>query len=158
MPTHRGTQTIETPRLLLRRATVEDAQAMFDHWASDHWASDPQVTRYLMWPAHTSTDITRQVLQSWVNGYQQDNFYQWLIVPKDLGQPIGSISGMNPNDLLSCVELAYCIGQPWWHQGLTTEAVEGVIRYLFETCDFNRITAKHDTRNPTPAGSCKNAA
>ena len=45
MPTHRGTQTIETPRLLLRRATVEDAQAMFDHWASD-----PQVTRYLMWP------------------------------------------------------------------------------------------------------------
>lgn len=147
MPTHRGTQTIETPRLILRRATVDDAQAMFDNWASD-----PQVTRYLMWPAHTSTDITRQVLQSWVNGYQQDNFYQWLIVPKDLGQPIGSISGMNPNDLLSCVELAYCIGRPWWHQGLTTEAVEGVIRYLFEACDFNRITAKHDTRNPHSGG------
>ncbi len=89
MPTHRGTQTIETPRLILRRATLADAQAMFDHWASD-----PQVTRYLMWPAHTSTDITRQVLQSWVNGYQQDNFYQWLMVHKDLGQPIGSISGM----------------------------------------------------------------
>ena len=67
MPTHRGTQTIETPRLMLRRATVADAQAMFDNWASD-----PQVTRYLMWPAHTSTDLTRQVLQSWVNGYQQD--------------------------------------------------------------------------------------
>ena len=147
MPTHRGTQTIETPRLILRRATVADAQAMFDHWASD-----PQVTRYLMWPAHTSTDLTRQVLQSWVNGYQQDNFYQWLMVHKDLGQPIGSISGMNPNDLLSCVELAYCIGRPWWHQGLTTEAVEGVIRYLFEACDFNRITAKHDTRNPHSGG------
>ena len=147
MPTHRGTQTIETPRLILRRATLADAQAMFDHWASD-----PQVTRYLMWPAHTSTDLTRQVLQSWVNGYQQDNFYQWLMVHKDLGQPIGSISGMNPNDRLSCVELAYCIGRPWWHQGLTTEAVEGVIRYLFEACDFHRITAKHDTRNPHSGG------
>lgn len=35
MPTHRGTQTIETLRLILRRATVADAQAMFDNWASD---------------------------------------------------------------------------------------------------------------------------
>ena len=150
MPTHRGTQTIETPRLMLRRATVDDAQAMFDHWASD-----PQVTRYLMWPAHTSTDLTRQVLQSWVNGYQQDNFYQWLIVPKDLGQPIGSISGMNPNDQLSSVEVAYCIGRPWWHQGLTTEALQGVLGYLFETCDFHRITAKHDTNNPHSGGVMK---
>lgn len=147
MPTHRGTQTIETQRLMLRRATIEDAQAMFDHWASD-----PEVTKYLMWPAHASPDITRQVLQYWVNGYQQDNFYQWLIVPKDLGQPIGSISGMNPNDQLSSVEVAYCIGQPWWHQGLTTEALEGVMGYLFETCDFHRITAKHDTRNPHSGG------
>ncbi|WP_343229702.1 GNAT family N-acetyltransferase [Pseudoflavonifractor sp. An85] len=150
MPTHGGTQTIETPRLILRRATVEDAQAMFDHWASD-----PQVTKYLMWPAHTSPDITRQVLQFWVNGYQKDNFYQWLIVPKDLGQPIGSISGMNPNDQLSSVEVAYCIGRPWWHQGITTEALQGVLGYLFDTCDFHRITAKHDTNNPHSGGVMK---
>lgn len=150
MPTHRGTQTIETPRLLLRRATVEDAQAMFDRWASD-----PQVTKYLMWPAHSSPDITRQVLQFWVNGYQQDNFYQWLIVPKDLGQPIGSISGMNPNDQLSSIEVAYCIGQPWWHQGITTEALQGVLGYWFDTCDFHRITAKHDANNPHSGGVMK---
>ena len=124
---------------MLRRATLDDAQAMFDNWASD-----PQVTRYLMWPAHTSTDITRQVLQSWVNGYQQDNFYQWLMVHKDLGQPIGSISGMNPNDRLSCVELAYCIGQPWWHQGLTTEAARLLLarRLLEGALTFARYHCK----------------
>lgn len=143
MPTHKGTQTIETQRLILRRASTEDAQAMFDHWASD-----PDVTKYLTWPVHASPDVSQQVLQSWVDGYQQDNFYQWLIVPKDVGQPVGSISGMNPNDLLSCVEMGYCIGQPWWHQGITSEALQGVIRYLFDTCDFHRITAKHDTNNP----------
>lgn len=101
MPIHQGTKTIETQRLILRRAAVEDAQAMFDNWASD-----PEVVQYLTWPVHTSPETTRQVLQSWVSGYGQDNFYQWLIVPKEVGQPIGSISGMNSNDLLSCVEMA----------------------------------------------------
>ena len=41
MPIHQGTQTIETQRLILRRAAVEDAQAMFDNWASD-----PEVVQY----------------------------------------------------------------------------------------------------------------
>ena len=150
MPTHRGTQTIETQRLILRRATTEDAPAMFDNWASH-----PDVTKFLTWPVHTSPDITRQVLGSWVDGYQQNNFYQWLIVPKDLGQPIGSISGMNPNDSLSSVEIGYCIGPRWWHQGIMTEALQGVIRYLFETCDFHRITAKHDVNNPHSGGVMK---
>lgn len=44
MMTHTGTQTIETPRLLLRRARLEDAQPMFRNWVSD-----PQVTKYLTW-------------------------------------------------------------------------------------------------------------
>ena len=29
-----GTQTIETERLILRRFVEDDAQAMFDNWAS----------------------------------------------------------------------------------------------------------------------------
>lgn len=37
---HIGTQTIETRRLVLRRFTVADAQAMFDNWAND-----PEVTK-----------------------------------------------------------------------------------------------------------------
>lgn len=150
MPTHRGTQTLETQRLILRRATAEDAQAMFDNWASD-----PEVVKFLTWLAHASPDISRQVLQSWVDGYRQDNFYQWLIVPKELGQPIGTISGMGPNDLLSSVEIGYCIGRRWWHQGITTEALQAVIRYLFEVCDFHRIIARHDTNNPHSGGVMK---
>ena len=32
MPTHKGTQTIETSRLILRRACLEDAEPMFRNW------------------------------------------------------------------------------------------------------------------------------
>jgi len=38
---HRGTQKLETERLILRRLTEADAEAMFRNWASD-----PEVTRY----------------------------------------------------------------------------------------------------------------
>lgn len=29
-----------------------------------------------------------------------------------------------------------------------TEALQAVLRYLFEECNFNRITARHDVNNP----------
>ena len=45
MLTHKGTQQLETRRLILRRVRREDAQAMYDNWASEE-----QVTKYLTWP------------------------------------------------------------------------------------------------------------
>ena len=48
---HCGTYTIETKRLLLREFMVEDAEAMFQNWASDK-----EVTKFLTWPAYTSLD------------------------------------------------------------------------------------------------------
>ena len=54
---HQGTKTFETPRLILRRFTMEDAPAMYRNWASD-----PEVTKYLTWPTHSSAEVSRQVL------------------------------------------------------------------------------------------------
>ena len=42
MLNHKGTATLTTPRLTLRRFEIADAQAMFDNWAND-----PRVTRHL---------------------------------------------------------------------------------------------------------------
>ena len=62
---HKGTQRLETTRLILRKFTMDDARAMYENWASD-----PEVTKYLMWPTHTSTDVTKMVLEDWVNSYE----------------------------------------------------------------------------------------
>ena len=53
MLTHKGTKTIETKRLVLRRFQPGDGRYMFENWASD-----PQVTQYLTWPAHSSIAVT----------------------------------------------------------------------------------------------------
>lgn len=143
MLTHKGTQMIETDRLILRKAVIEDAPAMYRNWASD-----PEVTRFLTWPPHETVDVSRKVLQSWIDEYENDNYYQWMIVSKEMKEPVGSISGMSPNDVLASVEIGYCIGRKWWHMGIMTEALQAVIRYLFEICGFQRITARHDPNNP----------
>ena len=143
MLTHKGTQVIETARLILRPFTMDDAQIMFDNWASD-----PEVTTYLMWPAHISVDITRMVLESWVKSYESLESYQWAIELKEIGQPIGSISAFRLNADIESAEIGYCIGKNWWHQGITTEALNAVIDFLFREVGANRVTARHDPRNP----------
>ena len=147
MLTHKGTQTIETSRLILRRAVREDAEAMFHNWASD-----PEVTKFLTWPAHSNIAVSEMVIGSWLQEYEKESYYQWMIVPKELGEPIGSISVVRQNDRVEEAEIGYCIGRRWWHKGIVSEALAAVIEYLFTEVSMNRVAARHDPNNPNSGG------
>lgn len=140
---HLGTRTIETARLILRRFEASDAEAMFRNWASD-----PDVTKYLTWPAHGSVEVTQWVVNDWISHYEEDTYYQWAIVPKDLGQPIGSISVVGRNDEVEMVHIGYCIGKNWWHQGIMSETLRAVLDFFFEEVGVNRVETRHDPNNP----------
>jgi len=147
MLTHKGTQTMETPRLILRRAVLEDAEPMFRNWASD-----PDVTKFLTWPPHESVAVTRNVLAGWLAEYEKNEYYQWMIVLKTLGEPIGSIAVVRRNDDVAEAEIGYCMGSRWWHRGIMTEALSAVTEYLFAEVGMNRVAARHDPRNPHSGG------
>ena len=147
MLTHKGTQTIETSRLILRRAIREDAEPMFRNWASD-----PEVTKFLTWPAHSDIAVSEMVIGSWLQEYEKDSYYQWMIELKEIGQPIGSISVVRQNDRVEEAEIGYCIGRRWWHKGIVSEALAAVIKYLFEEVGMNRVAARHDPNNPHSGG------
>lgn len=150
MLTHKGTQMIETPRLILRPFTMDDAQAMFDNWASD-----PEVTTFMTWPAHDNVEISRRVLEDWISSYENKAYYQWAIEWKELGQPIGSISVVRQNARIEEAEIGYCIGKNWWHQGITSEALAAVTGFLFKEVGMNRVAARHDPNNPHSGGVMK---
>ena len=139
---HSGTQTIETKRLILRRFQLSDCEAVFNNWAHDK-----DVTHFLTWPAHKDLSVTKMIVSDWVEQYKNSDFYQWAIVLKDSNEPIGSISVVNTDERCEAVEIGYCIGKKWWHQGITTEAFKGIIPYLFETVEANRIVGCHDPIN-----------
>lgn len=150
MLTHKGTQTIETPRLILRRAQMEDAQPMFRNWASD-----PEVTKFLTWPAYETAETAYTILELWIKSYEEPNFYQWMIELKEIGEPIGSISVVNQDDRVGRAEIGYCIGREWWHRGIMTEALNAVMGFLFTEVGLNRLEAQHDRNTPHSGGVMK---
>lgn len=141
---------METPRLILRKFKMEDVEALYKNWASD-----PEVTKYLTWPAHSSVEVSRRVLESWLSSYDQADFYQWAIELKTLGEPVGTISVVGINEKAESLQIGYCIGKEWWGKGIMTEAFSEVIRFLFEEVGARRIEARHDAKNPASGAVMK---
>ena len=139
---HLGTKILETDRLILRPFRAEDAQTMYDNWASD-----PEVTRFLSWPAYKGIDDAHSILKIWLAEYQKPDFYQWAIVLKELDAPIGSISVVNSDDRVEMAEIGYCIGKNWWGRGIMPEAAKAVMAYLFEEVGIQRLEVGHDPDN-----------
>ena len=119
--------TLETDRLLLRPFSVDDAEAMYNGWASD-----PEVTKYLTWNTHQSVDDTRAVLQKWVAEYRKPERLNFAIVLKSENRLIGGIDvvgyrgGVNGTPVIG-----YNLSRAYWGQGYMTEACRAVLNYLF---------------------------
>ena len=56
---HKNTVTLEMEWLYLRQFKVEDAEVMFRNWARD-----PEVTKFLTWPTHSSVEISKAVIET----------------------------------------------------------------------------------------------
>lgn len=134
MITHKGTKTLKPERLTLRRFTPDDAQAMFENWASD-----ARVTRYLTWQPHTSPEATAQLLALWCAAYENPSTYNWVL--EYAGAPIGNISAVHLSERDEAAELGYCMGYAYWGKGhLSTK--------------LDKRFKKHVTKNRTRHSVC----
>ncbi len=103
---HKGTQRMETNRLVLRPFCEEDAEPMFHNWASD-----PDVTKFLTWPTHETVEDSKQIVKLWVSGNTIPQNYQWAIELKEIHEPIGCISAVKIDDRIESATIGYCIGR-----------------------------------------------
>ena len=139
-----GTQRLETSRLVLRRATLADAEAMFRNWARD-----PVVTKFLTWQPYESEADARAYIQGQIELWEHDDdHYDWFIELKSLGEVIGTIGFVRQDEATQSFEVGYAIGRNWWGQGIVAEALAEVLRFAFEEIGANRVGAQHDTANP----------
>jgi ribosomal-protein-alanine N-acetyltransferase len=139
---HKGTVSIETSRLLLRRFEEKDTKDMFERWAAD-----PEVTKYISWGPHKDMETSRQRILSWLEGYKRNNSYVWAIEFKRNGAAIGSISVELADDKSESCEVGYCLSKEYWSCGIMTEALLAVMHFLFYEVGYRRIRAKHDNLN-----------
>jgi len=140
---HLGTIKLETERLILRQFTIDDAECIFKNWANDN-----EVTKYLTWPSHKNINETISIREKWMKEYEKKDFYQWAIVLREINEPIGSISVVKKDDDIKMVHIGYCIGKNWWNMGITSEALNMLIKFFFEEVGINRIESRFDPNNP----------
>ena len=140
---HLGTVELETDRLTLRRFVADDAESVFNNWASDN-----EVTKYLTWQTHKNPNVSRVYVDFCVKGYGNSSFYQWGIELKDTRELIGNISVVKVIDEIDSLELGWVLGRKYWGNGYTAEAALIVIDFLFDAVGANRVCAGHDVNNP----------
>ncbi len=134
--------TIETKRLLIRPLTLDDAEAMFQNWASDS-----RVTKYLTWDAHSDVDATKIIIKKWINDYLESSTINWGIEYKENHTLIGTIGLVKVDKAFKECEIGYCMAYDYWNQGIMSEAVKELLKTLFTTFGFLKVYACHDARN-----------
>jgi RimJ/RimL family protein N-acetyltransferase len=84
------------------------------------------------------------VLRAGMALFDERGFGQWAVFLKS-EPPLIGFCGFRLRD--STPELLYGLAQPYWGQGLATEAARAVLRHGFEHCGLTRIVAATDPPN-----------
>ena len=140
---HKGTVTFETERLILRRFTPDDADAVYRNWASD-----PAVTRFMPYEHASCVDEARNLICNW-------NDSVFALVLKSTGELIGFVEYDITDEEARSAELVYLLGKKWWHNGYVAEALTVLLKYIFEVVKLNRVWADYDPRNPNSGAVMK---
>jgi len=136
-------ERIETLRLFLRRAVLEDASAIFERYARD-----PEVTRYLTWRPNESVEQTQDFLRRCADFWERNVALPWAIVPKDETRPIGMID-LRPRD--HGVEIGYVLARSFWGRGYMTEAAQALVNWALSHSGIYRVWAVCDVENTNSA-------
>ena len=139
---HKGTKTIETSRLILRKFKITDAENMYKNWATD-----PMVTKYVTWDPHKDISETKELLTMWVKESEELDKYKWVIELKETKEVIGGIDLAHVRTKDEIGEIGYCLSANYWNKGYMSEALLAIMEYLFNECNFYILEAKHIKEN-----------
>src|SRR5688500_18063400 len=111
--------TIQTPRLVLRRPRPEDAEAIFARYASD-----PEVTRYVGWLVHTSVEDTRTFLAFAAAEWEHWPAGPYLVCARAGGTLLGGtgLAFETPQRAMT----GYVLARDAWGRGYATEALQAM--------------------------------
>lgn len=120
------------------------------------WTSDYNVSKYVTWNPHKTKEETKKVTNYWVNDYDNDYSYRWLVVLKNTNETIGMIDVVAKNLQYMTAEVGYCYGSKFWGNGYATEALKKVINYLHSE-GFHVVYAQHFNSNTASGKVMKKA-
>ena len=133
-----NTPMLETERLILRKFTENDLEALF------LILKDEEVNRFLPWFPMKNLEETREFYEvRYAAQYAKPQGYAYAICLKEDDIPIGYIKvDMEENN-----DFGYGLRKEFWHRGIVTEAGKAVVEQVKKD-GLTYITATHDKENP----------
>lgn len=126
--------TIETPRLLLRRFTLDDLDDLYRIY------NHPDLIKYISEKKPLCLEDTRAAINSTVQHWQKYRFGVSAVIHKTYQKLIGHC-GLKFLENTSLVQLGYLLLPSYWGNGLGTEAAKAVLDYGFEVAALEKIVA-----------------
>jgi len=125
-----------TDRLLLRPFQHDDLEAFRPIWA------DPEVMEFIGAGGAREGEAAERLLAALIDSRERHGFGLWVIVPHEVGRPVGWAGLMVPEFLpavLPAVECGFGLGRGWWGRGYATEAAAAAIAHGFERLGLERV-------------------
>lgn len=133
-----NTPTLETERLILRKFTERDMEALF------LILKDEEVNQFLPWYPVKSMEETKKFYEEkYASQYAQPQGYAYAICLKKDNFPIGYIRV----DMEEHHDFGYGLRKEFWHKGIVTEAGKAIVEQVRKD-GLPYITATHDKKNP----------
>ena len=133
-----NTPKLETEKLILRKFTKDDLDALF------LILKDKEVNKFLPWyPMKNLEETKRFYEERYAAKYAEPQAYSYAICLKSDNYPIGYIKV----DISDSYDLGYGLRKEFWHQGIVSEAAQALVEQLKKD-GIPYITATHDINNP----------
>lgn len=133
---------IETERLILRDASVADAEDMFEY------AKLEEVTKYLSWKPHISVKDSEKILEMLSKeAKEKDSYVLKAIVLKENDKMIGTIDARIFGDGLKDAEFGYCLNPKYWNKGYMSEALKAFIQGLHREHGIENVFGSFEREN-----------
>lgn len=133
---------IETERLILRDASVDDAEDMFEY------AKLEEVTKYLSWKPHLSVKDSEKILDMLSKeAKEKDSYVLKAIVLKENDKMIGTIDARIFGDGLKDAEFGYCLNPKYWNKGYMSEALKAFIQALHKERGVENVFGSFEREN-----------
>lgn len=137
-----NTPVLQTERLILRRFTEQDMEALF------LILRDAEVNRFLPWLPAESVEEARRFYEA---RFAPQQGYAYAICLQEDNVPIGYIKV----EMEAPHDLGYGLRREYWHRGIVTEAAKAVLAQVKQD-GLPYITATHDRNNPRSGGVMRN--
>lgn len=133
-----NTPTLETKRLILRKFTENDIEALF------LILKDKEVNTFLPWyPMKNLEQAKKFYEERYTFTYLKPQGYAYAICLKSDNFPIGYIKV----DMEEPHDFGYGLRKEFWHQGIVSEAAKAVVEQVKKD-GLPYITATYDVNNP----------